>query len=133
MKNPNHPKKGDRIAVDPIRKMEDVRSISKLLSENPRNHLLFTMGINNGLRVVDLVRLKVKHVRHLKPGQFVTIKESKTSKDNILMVNKTVYRSLRNYLDAMQPGDDEYLFKSRKGTEPLQPQAVSKLMQHRRL
>jgi integrase len=59
-KNPNHPKKGDRIAVDPIRKIKDIKAILKLTSENPRDHLLFIMGINNGLRAGDLIKLGVR-------------------------------------------------------------------------
>lgn len=57
MKNANHPRKGDRIAVDPIRKMKDIKAIMKLLSDNPRDRLLFTIGINNGLRTIDLLNL----------------------------------------------------------------------------
>ena len=48
--NANHPKKGSRIAVDPIRQIKDIKAISKMTSGNPRDHLLFVMGINNGLR-----------------------------------------------------------------------------------
>jgi len=40
----NHPKKGDNITVAPIRRIEDIKSISKLLSDSPRNHLLFHPG-----------------------------------------------------------------------------------------
>jgi integrase len=71
----NHPKKGDKITVEPIRRIEDIKSISKLLSDFPRNHLLFTMGINNGLRAGDLLKLKVKAVRNLKVGDTLNIKE----------------------------------------------------------
>jgi len=49
IRNPNHPQKGDNTRVDPIRRLEDVQAIKKLLSDNPRDLLLFTMGINNGL------------------------------------------------------------------------------------
>ena len=42
------------------------------------------MGINNGLRVGDLLKLKVSDVERLKPGQTITIREGKTGKDNIL-------------------------------------------------
>jgi hypothetical protein len=35
-KNRNHPRKGARIAVEPIRSIEDVKSISKLLYGYPR-------------------------------------------------------------------------------------------------
>jgi integrase len=126
--NANHPKRGDRIKVDPIRKIKDIKAISKLTSDNPRDHLLFIMGINNGLRAGDLIKLKVKDVLHLKVGDTLTIKESKTGKDNILVVNKTVFKALRNYLDEVQPYDDEFLFASRKGNSHIQSQAVSKLV-----
>jgi integrase len=126
--NANHPKKGCRIAVDPIRQIKDIQAISKMTSGNPRNHLLFVMGINNGLRACDLVRVKVGDFRYLKVGQTLTIKESKTGKDNILVVNKTVYKALQTYLEAVRPDDDAYLFASRKGESHLQSQAVSKLV-----
>ena len=124
----HHPKKGDNITVEPIRRIEDIKSISKLLSDSPRNHLLFTMGINNGLRVGDLLKLKVKAVRNLKIGDTLNIKESKTGKDNILVVNKAVHKSLKNYLEKVQPRNSDYLFASRKGNSHLQSQAVSKLV-----
>ena len=125
--NANHPKKGDRIAVEPIRKIKDIKAISKLTLDNPRDHLLFIMGINNGLRAGDLVKLKVKKVRYMKVGDTLTIKESKTGKDNILVINKTVYKALRNFLDLVQP-DADFLFASRKGDSHIQSQAVRKLV-----
>ena len=126
--NANHPKKGSRIAVDPIRQIKDIKAISKMTSGNPRDHLLFVMGINNGLRACDLVRVKVGDFRYLKVGDTLTIKESKTGKDNILVVNKTVYKALQTYLETVRPDDDAYLFASRKGESHLQSQAVSKLV-----
>jgi integrase len=86
------------------------------------------MGINNGLRAGDLIELKVKDLKDMKVGDTLTIKESKTGKDNILVINKTVYKALRNYLDTVQPDDDQYLFASRKGNSHIQSQAVSKLV-----
>jgi hypothetical protein len=47
--------KGSDITVEPIRKIKDIKAISKLLDSNPRNYLLWIMGINNGLRASDLV------------------------------------------------------------------------------
>jgi integrase len=126
--NVNHPKKGDRIKVDPIRQIKDLKAISKLTADNPRDHLLFIMGINNGLRAGDLVKLRVKDVQHLKVGDILTIKESKTGKDNILVINKTVYRALKDYLDRVQPDGGDYIFASRKGGSHIQSQAVSKLV-----
>ena len=86
------------------------------------------MGINNGLRVGDLLKLKVKAVRKLKIGDTLNIKESKTGKDNILVVNKAVHKSLKNYLEKVQPGNSDYLFASRKGNKAITIQAVNNMI-----
>ena len=125
---PNHPQKGDRIAVDPIRKLKDIKAIAQLTQDNPRDHLLFILGINNGLRAGDLVKLKVREVRYLKVGDTLTIREGKTGKDNVLVINKTVYKALKGYLDKVQPADEDWVFASRKGNSHIQSQAVSKLV-----
>lgn len=126
--NPNHPKKGQRITVDPIRRPEDIQAIKKLLAGESRNLLLFTMGVNNGLRVGDLLKLRVKDVRHLKPGEFITVRENKTGKENILMVNRSVHRALALYLKDVDPGNEDWLFASRKTGKPLTIHAVNALV-----
>lgn len=126
--NANHPKKGRRIKVEPIRKLKDIRSIKQLLESRPRDHLLFVMGINNGLRAGDLLKLRVADVAHLKPGQAITIREGKTGKENILMVNRTVHRAIKDFLDRVRPGPGDYLFASQKGRGPLTIQAVNAMV-----
>jgi len=129
MRNPNHPKKGDNISVQPIRDLKDIESIKKLLSKTQRDLLLFTIGINNGLRCGDLLRLKVGDVKHLKVNDTLTIREQKTGKQNVLMVNKTTFKILKDYLTETKPNDDDYLFKSRKGeNESLSVEYVNSLV-----
>lgn len=128
IKNPNHPRKGSRITVDPIREPKDIRAITKLLSRDSRNSLLFIMGVNNGLRVGDLLKLKVKDVSNLKVGETLVIRESKTKKDNVLVINKAVYRAIRFYMKTKEPDDENYLFASRKGNKPLTIQAANNLV-----
>ena len=53
--NFNQPEKGSQIKVEPIRKKRDIQSIKKMLSDNPRNQALFTIGINTNLRASDLL------------------------------------------------------------------------------
>jgi len=113
--NPNHPKKNSKITVQPIREIKDIDSIKKLLSKNTRDLLLFTIGINNGLRCGDILKLKVGDVRSLKPNETSKIHEQKTGKENVLMINKTTYKILKSYLEEQKFNDDDYLFKSRKG------------------
>ena len=80
IKNPNHPQKGSTTEVDPIRSEKDIKSIKQLLENYSRDYLLFVLGINNGIRVGDLLKLRVGDLRYLKPGQVHQIKESKTGK-----------------------------------------------------
>ena len=56
------------------------------------------MGIDNGLRISDLLKLKIKDVIDIEPGETLRIKEQKTKNPNILMINKEVHRALQFYL-----------------------------------
>ncbi len=61
-----------------------LKAIKQLLQNRPRDLLLFTMGINNGLRIGDILKLKAGQVQGLKPGDVLWIREQKTDKDNVL-------------------------------------------------
>jgi integrase len=127
--NPNHPKKGSNITVDPIRSEKNIKKIKRHLKDNTRDLLLFTMGINNGLRISDLLKLIVGNVRDLKPGQTLKVKETKTGKINILMINKSVHKVLKQYLEEVKPADEDYLFQSRNGNnKPLTRETVNKMI-----
>ena len=80
MKNLNHPKKGSHISVEPIRKQKDIKLIKKILQDSPRNLCLFTLGINTNLRASDLLKIKVEQVRHIQPGEEISLKEKKNKK-----------------------------------------------------
>ena len=63
--------------VEPIRKLEDLKKIEKILSKNKRDLLFFTIGTNCGLRISDILALNVGDVR----GQsFIQIMEKNTGK-----------------------------------------------------
>ena len=129
--NFNHPKKGSKIEVEPIRQEKDIKAIIQLLSGQPRDHLLFVMGINNGIRAGDLLNIKVGDVRYLKPGQVHQIIESKTKKKNVVVINKSVRKALDNYFSnaSHRIEDHFYLFRSRKGeNSPLSVQSVHGLI-----
>jgi integrase len=124
----HHPKKGSRIKVDPIRKVSDVQKIAKQLRDKPRDLLFFLMGVNNGLRSGDLLKLKVWQVMNCEAGDTVTIKESKTKKENVLVINKRVHKALTDYLSSAKLDPEDYLFKSRKSGKQLTIQAVNAMI-----
>ena len=63
--------------VEPIRKLSDIEKIKQKLRAHPRDLLLFEFGINTGLRISDILKLKVKDVKNKK---HITIVEQKTHK-----------------------------------------------------
>jgi integrase len=124
----NKPGKGVKKTVEPIRKLKDVRAIKKLLADNPRDLLLFTLGINNGLRAGDLLNLKTYQVKDLQIGDLITIVENKTKKKNILVINKSSFEALQNFLNSTNKNDDEFLFSGRKGDNPITIPSLNRLI-----
>jgi len=121
-------KKGSKITAEPIRKQKDIKAISRLLRSRPRDFLLWTLGINNGLRSADLVRLKYSQVEGLKPGAVIKIVESKTGKDNVLVINNSVFKALQIYIQEVKPVPGDYLFSSRKGKGHISSQSVGRMV-----
>ena len=65
--------------VEPIRDMGTVNDIADYLkSQCYRNYVMFVFGIYSGLRISDILRLRVRDVRGKKD---VYIREKKTGKE----------------------------------------------------
>ncbi len=71
--------------------------------------MIFFLGINTGLRIKDILNLKVKDVS----GHYLSLREFKTKKQKRQRITPDLYRELQRYCSGMK--DDEYLFQSRKG------------------
>ena len=74
------------------------------------------------------MKLKVGDVRNMKVGDTLTIREGKTGKQNILVMNKSIYKSLQIYLDKLKPEDEAYLFASRKGNKAITIQCANNMV-----
>jgi len=99
-KNPNHPKKGSSIKADPIRNARDIARIKAMLKPNPRNHLLFVMGINTAYRINELLSLQVRHVLYGVPGHIIDLKQSKQNEYRAVMVNEAVCEAIALWLEV---------------------------------
>ena len=116
------------LTVEPIRKAKDVKAISRLLQSRPRDYLLWVMGINNGLRAKDLVRIRYHQVEGTKTGAVINIIETKTGKNNVLVINKAVNKALQGFLEEVEPAPEDFLFKSRKGNGQITSQSVGRMV-----
>jgi integrase len=112
VRNPNHPKKGCRTKVDPIRRKKDIATIKRMLSNRPRDLALFTLGINTNLRASDILGIKVSQVRGLKASGEIELIEKKTHKRRRINLNKAVMTAIEGLLRSGEYHDNDYLFKT---------------------
>ncbi|AHF07078.1 site-specific integrase [Desulfitobacterium metallireducens] len=115
--------------VQPIRERKKIDAMKKLLKgSNIRDYVLFTLGINSGLRVSDLLQLKVADVIDEK-GRIrdrITIREKKTGKTKTFPFSDTVIKALREYVPNLSTGSA--LFPSRKGRTPITRQQAYRIL-----
>ncbi len=97
--------------VQPIRQLSKVEELKTiLLKQSYRNYFLFLFGINTGLRISDVLKLKVRDVRDC---SHIIIKEQKTGKEKRFMINNELRSEILRYTANME--DHEHLFPSKKG------------------
>ncbi len=90
--------------VEPIRDRRKITAIKKILkATNLRNYCLFTLGINSGLRISDLLKLKIKDVinEEYKLRDRITIKENKTGKVKNFPIADTAKKAITEYLKCL--------------------------------
>lgn len=98
-------------SVEPIRDKEKINTVKRILKQNgSRDYLLFLMGINSGLRISDILKLKVKDV---KDKEYIELIEQKTNKYKRFPITNSFKYELEEYILGKLP--NEYLFASQKG------------------
>ena len=96
--------------VQPIRDIKILTDLKHgLLKQSFRDYFLFHLGCNTGLRVSDLLRLKVSDIQD---RDYINIKEKKTGKNKRFKLNNTVKFEITRYTHGMEPVD--YLFTSNR-------------------
>lgn len=97
--------------TEPIRSKKAIRNILIYLkNKNDRDYMLFLLGIHTGLRISDLLRLRVRDV---KDKSHINLTERKTKKPRKILINKELKMELKCYCKGKQ--HYEYLFQSREG------------------
>ena len=103
--------------VEPIRDKRKIEEMKEELKKNgTRDYLLFLFGINVGLRISDIIKLKVQDVLDYngRVKTHVEIVEKKTGKMKKFKINQMLSEKLYLYVKNMNLTD--YIFKSRVGT-----------------
>ncbi|MBA7535274.1 Tyrosine recombinase XerC [subsurface metagenome] len=121
--------------VDPIKSPQKILAIKRLLLQepNPRNYLLFTMGINSALRSSDLRNLKVADVLDQKGDikKYLYMRIKKTGRETKIAINEAMREALKYYIKkAKVYNPDQYLFKSKRSDKPIDNVALFYLIKN---
>lgn len=94
--------------VEPIRDRELVLDIADYLkSKNQRDYVMFMFGIYSGLRICDILQMRVRDVRE---KDYIVQREKKTRKEKRFPINKNLKKILADYVRDKK--DYEFLFRS---------------------
>ncbi|GAA0598417.1 tyrosine-type recombinase/integrase [Virgibacillus siamensis] len=116
--------------VEPIRSLDDIKAIKKLLKKHSQRDLLFfVLGINTGMRISDLLSLKVSDVWDgTESRNFLCITDTHTEQEKTFYLNRSVERELKKHLSSVNFGQQDYLFKSKRNNYPITRQQAYRII-----
>lgn len=103
--------------VDAITSHNDITELRSLLEGRPLELLLFEMGIGSGLRIKDLLQLRVGDIASVEAPDVYPF-----------MVVPQLKAALRKYLDAAQAGPEDFVFRKKRKNEPLSFSAITTMV-----
>lgn len=108
----------------PIKSQNDIEKIAdELRKKSERNYILFMIGIYTGLRISDIIPLRVRDVK----GTHIYIeKQQKTKKEFNLLIHEDLKQVLDKYIKGKK--DYEYLFPSRKGSKHIKREQAYRIL-----
>ena len=116
--------------VQPIRDLKKIDTIKKLLKQqNLRDYCLFVLGINSGLRISDLLKLRISDVSEKgKIKDRIRLREKKTNKFKDFPLTNSTKSALKEYLKTREYNENEPLFIARKNKGFLLRQQAYKII-----
>lgn len=104
--------------VEPIRDIKKIKQMQDFLKgKDKRCWLLFNFGLNTGLRISDILPIKVSDVmsEKLQFREHFDLVEMKTKKPKKIRLNDNVRKYIKEFIKEKNLTFNDYLFISRKG------------------
>ncbi|MCM3570550.1 tyrosine-type recombinase/integrase [Neobacillus mesonae] len=116
--------------VSPIKEISQINAIKeKLQRQSLRDYLLFVFGINTGIRVHDLLSLKVSDIWDGEEvREFLTLSAEKDDSPKVHYLNQQVKNALEQYLAGGVFHGEDFLFKSKKNNLPITRQQAYRII-----
>ncbi len=112
-------------AANPIRDKRVLKDITEYLRlQSDRDYILFMLGIYSGLRISDILKLKVSDVRD---QDYFMVKEQKTGNLRKIIINPELRREIAMYV--ADKDDEDYLIRSRENyNRPISRQRADQII-----
>jgi integrase len=105
------------MTVEPIRDRQKIKNMSYYLNgKNPKYGLLFKFGLNTGLRISDILPVRIEDIYKCNKvfKDYFILKEKKTGKEKKIKINTSLRKAINNYLETRLDSSSSYLFYSNK-------------------
>jgi len=111
----------------PIKSAGEIANIRSVISDRPRDLLLFDLAVGTGIGMKKLLHLKVRDLAGKKVSEKISLRAGRSKTCSFTMTHD-IYETFNNYLKACERQEHEFLFKSMKGPGPLNLSTVSNLV-----
>ncbi|MEK5444282.1 MULTISPECIES: tyrosine-type recombinase/integrase [unclassified Fredinandcohnia] len=118
--------------VDPIKDVNKINEIKEVLKkQSHRDLLFFVFGINTGLKVSDLLSLRVEDVwGESGMKDFLYINDITSGEVKAFYLNNMIKNELTEYLSSQEYEGSDFLFKSKKDNLPISRQQAYRIINH---
>lgn len=112
--------------VFPIFQKDNQIKIELILKhKNERDYILWLIGTHTGLRIGDILRLKVSDIE----TQFLSVKEQKTDKQKTIKLSQKLREALFCYIKNTKLSSADFLFPSRQSKgRPMSSRRVQQII-----
>lgn len=115
--------------VQPIRDKKKIKAMKvQLKNMDTKYYMMFIIGINVGLRISDILCLKVEDVLD---QDHVTIKEEKTDKIKRFLLNEKMQLEIKEYVSDNNLKMNDYIVYSNKRGNDNKKKAISRIQAYR--
>lgn len=112
----------------PIKQKKKIKSLMEVYPAGSKNRLLLEFGLRTGLRISDILQLKVGEVHK---QESVWVKEKKTQKKKLLYLHPKLQQSIKLYVKVERLSSNDYLFYSEKNrSKPIQRMQAHRIISY---
>jgi DNA-binding GntR family transcriptional regulator len=119
---------GSEPLKNPFISRKQIERLRRSLDAKARDLLLFDLATQTGMRLKDLLRLKVGDIHGLSVGNLIPATRALGYLEQPVIVTETLDRTIKKYMDTDGKRPDGYLFQSRKRARPLNLPSASSMI-----